>query len=129
MKKSQTSIEFIILLGFAFFFFIVFFAVIQGNMSDKVRENQNQAMKEAALSVRDEINLAHESSNGYQREFQVPQDLAGKDYNINITENMVYLRTLDGKNSIALPVAQLIGNVQKSSNIIRKQNNTIYLNI
>lgn len=127
-KQAQSAIEFVILIGFILFFFTVFFLAIQGNMADKLKEKQNLAIKEVALTVQDEINLASRSSDGYYREFKIPEKISNKDYDINITEDMVYVRTQDGKSAIALPVATVTGGIDTGENIIKKENGEVKLN-
>ena len=128
LKKSQTSIEFLVLIGTVMFFFVLFFIAIHENMSDKIRERQNIMFKEVALSVQDEINLALKSSEGYERSFNIPNDINGKSYEINLVEGTVYIKSDDEKISMAFPVASVSGEVVKADNIIKKQGEIIYLN-
>lgn len=127
-KKSQTAIEFVILIGFLLFFFTVFFLTIRENMSEKIKERQNLLVRDIAIIVQDEINLALEASDGYYREFKIPQNINGKDYDIDIVESMVYVNLQD-KHAISLPVANVTGNIAKGSNIIKKENGEIKLNV
>lgn len=127
--KSQTAIEFVILVGFVLFVFVAFLLVIRGNTSDKIREKKNQAVKELALTVQDEINLALSSTDGYYRSFNLPETLSGQEYEAEISEGMVYIHTTDNKYAIALPVANVTGDVNEGGNIIRKENGEIKLNI
>jgi len=127
-KKSQTSIEFLVLIGTVMLFFVLFFVAIHNNMSTKIRERQNIMFKEVVLSVQDEINLALKSSEGYERSFKIPQDIAGKDYEINLIEETVYIQSDDDKISMAVPIPSVNGDVVKGDNIIRKQGGVIYLN-
>lgn len=127
-KKSQTAIEFIILVGFLLFFFTVFFVAIQESTGEKVKERQNDIVKETAFAIQDEINLAFKSSEGYTREFNVPGKIGNQDYSVSIVEDLIYLKTDDGKNAIALPIPQITGNIVKGANIIKKQNGEIRLN-
>lgn len=127
-KKSQTSIEFLVLIGTVMFFFVLFFVAIHENMSDKIRERQNILFKEVALSVQDEINLALKSSEGYERSFNIPENINGKSYEINLVEGTVYIKSDDGKISMAFPITSVSGDVVKGDNIIKKQGGIIYLN-
>jgi len=127
-KKSQSAIEFVILIGFVLFFFTVFFLTIQENMSDKLKQKTNLAVKEVALTVQDEINLASKASGGYYREFKIPDKISGRDYKINITENLVSIKTLDNKYAMALPVAATTGQINTGTNIIKKENGEIKIN-
>jgi len=128
IKKAQSAIELVVLIGFVLFFFTSFIIAIQTNMSDKLSRQDNLAIKEVALTVQDEINLALESSSGYYRTFKLPQKVGSRNYEINIVEEMVYARTTDGKYAIALPVANVTGDVQIGENIIKKENGKIKLN-
>lgn len=128
-KNSQSAIEFMILVGFLLFSFTVFFLVVQGTMSDRIRERHNLAVKSVAVTVQDEINLAFQSSEGYYRQFEVPKNINGMNYEINITSGVVYVRTTDGKYAIALPVKNVSGDVQKTTNTIKKEEGIVKLNI
>jgi hypothetical protein len=127
-KKSQTAIEFVILVGFILFFFSIFFLFINERVSKKINEEQDMKVKDIAITVKDEINLALESTNGYNREFILPEKIGKKDYKINVTDGMVYVRTLDKTSAIALPIINITGEVRVGSNNITKKNNKIYLN-
>jgi len=128
-KLSQSAIEFLILTGFLLFSFTIFFLVIQGNMSDKLKERQALAVKNVAITVQDEINLAFQSSDGYYRQFKIPENINGAGYEINITEGLVYIKTYDGKYTTALPVKNVTGEVNKTDNIIKKEKGVIKLNV
>ncbi len=127
-KNAQTAIEFVIMIGFVLFFFIAILLVVQEGMSDKIKEKRNLAAKEIALIVQDEINLALESSDGYYREFEIPNKVGSQNYDIQIIEDMVYVNTTDNEYAIALPVPKITGNVQKGTNSIQKEKGEIKLN-
>ena len=127
-KKGQTAVEFIILIAFVLFVFTAFFILVQSNMSDKINENQVRQIKELALAVQDEINLASDSTEGYYRTFKIPEKIGNTEYTLNITEGFVYVRTSNEKNAIALPVREITGNILKGDNSIRKNGGIVYLN-
>ena len=79
-KKAQSSIELIILVGFLLFIFIVFVGQIQKNIGDKAIEKKNILIRDIVLNVQKEIILATESSNGYYREFKIPEKLINENY-------------------------------------------------
>jgi hypothetical protein len=127
-KKGQSAVEFMILIGTVIFFFVLFFVSINESIGDKVSERKNIAIKEIASSVQDEINIALKSSDGYSRQFKVPYDINGAEYKINITGEMVYVRTSDNKYAIALPVPAMTGHIIKGDNLIKKEAGQVYLN-
>ncbi len=128
MKKAQSAIEFVILVGAVLFFFLAFLFALQLSSVDKNRENKNFVIKEIALTVQNEISLATESSDGYYREFEIPNNILGSEYDIDIIEDLVYLNTTDGKYAIAFPVANVTGEINVGVNSIRKNSGEVYLN-
>ena len=128
MKRGQSAIEFLILVGAMLFVFVLFLGLFQKNIGEKIVEKRNYALTELALTIQNEINLASEASNGYSRTFEIPKDILGSDYDVNITSGMVYARTRDGVHALALPAQNVTGDMNKTSNTIRKVNGTIYLN-
>ena len=129
IKKGQSAIEFFILIGVVLFFFVVFLFAIESHGADKARERLNLAGRDIALSVQDEIIFASESSDGYMREFDVPDKMdGGVGYDINLIDGYVYLKSTDEKYALALPVLNVTGNINKGKNTIRKLNGIVYLN-
>lgn len=129
-KKAQTAIEFVILVGFLMMAFTLFFLIIQQNMSDKLNDRQNAQIKEIALTVKNEINLAFQSSDGYRREFELVKNPYGGDYNIEIQENIVLVKSADGAHAISFAVQEVSGQILKDGiNVIRKENGEVKLNL
>ena len=125
-KKAQGAIEFVILLAILLIFFVVFFSVIKINVEEKNLEKEKIIVQNIALSIQYEIDLATESSEGYYREFNVPENILGKDYLINLTESRVYVSL--GKMGISYKVSKINGSIKKGTNIIKNQNETVVLN-
>ncbi|MDO8508743.1 MAG: dockerin type I repeat-containing protein [Nanoarchaeota archaeon] len=128
MKRGQSAIEFFVLAGAAILFFLAFSIVVQMNITDKSVEQINLQVKDAAFSLQDEVSLASGSSEGYRRDFKIPDTIGGREYNIEIVDDSVYVKTDDGKFAISLPVGEVTGEVQKGDNFIIKENGKVYLN-
>ena len=127
--KSQSAIEFMIILGTVMFFFTLLFISLNDRISDKVKEKNNLAIKEIALTVQDEIAFAYKSENGYQRNFQIPDLANSKEYFLNITDGSIYVITDDKNEAISLPLPSINGNAKKGNNIIKKNESGIFLNL
>ena len=127
-SRAQSAIEFVMLVGVVLLFFAVFFLAIQESTADKVREKQDLIVRDTAMAIQDEINLALESSNGYSREFIVPEKIGSQDYKASLVNGMIYIRTNDNKSAIALPVPGITGSIVKGKNTIKKLNDSIYIN-
>ena len=127
-RNGQSSIEFLILVVSVLFFFVIFLLAVQTNISDKIKDKYYLEIRETALTVQDEINLALDSSDGYLREFNLPDKIINKDYIISLTSGFVYVRTNDEEFAIALSVGSVTGEIQKGVNFIRKTSGKVYLN-
>lgn len=125
-RRGQGAIEFMIVFGFMMFAAVVFIEVIQDNQTDKNKEKEIIIVQNIALDVQDEIALASESTNGYYREFNTPVNLLGKDYNITLIQNYVFVGVDDY--SRTFKILNVTGNVKKGLNTIKKENGTVYLN-
>jgi hypothetical protein len=128
LRKSQSAIEFVIMIGFVLMFFSVFLLIIQENTANKLEEKNRLIVNELAAEIQDEVNLALEASDGYLREFSIPEKVANRDYDVSLAEGFVYLNTTDGKYALALPIPEVNGTIQNGTNMIRKENGAILLN-
>ena len=124
-RRSQGAIEFMIIFGAMIFFFIMFFAIIQDNVNEKNREKLTIVAQNVALDLHDEINLAFEASNGYSREFALPENILGEYYEVNISAGRVYL-TMEGY-SVSYKSHDIIGTIIKGINFIKKENGVVYV--
>ncbi|MCK5342396.1 MAG: hypothetical protein KAR20_03280 [Candidatus Heimdallarchaeota archaeon] len=127
-KRAQVSIEFIMILGALLFFASIFMLVIQGNMEDRMYQRENILVKEIALIVQNEINLALQSGDGYLREFELPQKAGNLNYEINIDSGIVYIKTTNSRHALTLQVADVVGDINITKNTIEKINGVLYLN-
>ena len=127
-KKSQSAIEFMILLGLMLFIFLAYSQTFQKNLGERSKEQRVLIIQDLALTVQNEINLAHSSVDGYERTFKIPQQILNIGYSITLVDNLVYIVTEDQKISLALPIQNVTGQIQKGNNLIRKVNGEILLN-
>lgn len=123
---AQSAIEFLIITGVIAVFFVMFLIIVAGDVSDLHRKKESLLLKELAIQVQTEINLASKSSEGYYREFRIPLNLEGRAYEINITDARVWART--AQSAISLNVEEIQGDVRKGENTIKKSGGIIYLN-
>ncbi len=127
-KRAQVAIEFMVIVGSVMFFMAIFLLAIQKENQSKIDQHQNIEIKEIALTVQNELNLALKSSDGYSRKFKIPATAGNMQYSITLTSGVVYIKTNDGKYSLTLPIPPVIGNINKTQNKIKKIGGQIYLN-
>src|SRR3989338_8816270 len=116
--RGQSAIEFVIIVSSVLFVFTAMVISVQYQISDKNKEKINLAVMEIALTVQDEINIASSTIDGYEREFEIPEKIVNKEYEVNITDGTVYVRTNDGRFGLSLPVLEVTGDVVKRTNKI-----------
>lgn len=149
--KAQSAIELVILVGVMLFIFVSFLLIFQNNLAQKTIENKNQQALEIVTTIKNEIDIAAATSDGYSRTFQVPEKFYQQDYNITVQDKIIYFQSSDekissrslmrnvtgeiqgGSNtirkiSLSLPTQNVTGQIKKGSNIIRKVNGEILLN-
>ena len=127
-KKAQAGIELIIIIGAALFFASIFILIIQENMKDKMHRRENIMLGEIALTVQNEIDLAAQSIDGYYRNFKLPEAVGNLDYEISIDSKMIYIRTINNRHALSVPVMDTIGDINITDNTIEKINGVIYIN-
>lgn len=127
-KKAQTGIEFFILLIAVAIIFSILLGVIQVTLLDKTNEKNEIIFREKALTIQNEINLASSASDGYRREFYIPEKIIGKDYEISIIDDFIYMKTFDEKYALALEIPKINGSFIKGENILKKEDGEIILN-
>ena len=128
MKKSQSALEFVILLGFMLFLFTSLTLAFNRNISQKTQEQRTLEIQNLASSIQNEIDLAASSSIGYERTFKIPSKILNMEYNISIISNFVYLQTSDNRTALSLPFKNVSVNLKFCYNRIKKNTTGVFLN-
>jgi hypothetical protein len=84
MRKAQSSMEFVILTGFMILAFAVFYITIESKLVEANRDSTDAAAKQLETIVINELKMAESVSDGYYREFELPQRINGINYNVSI---------------------------------------------
>ncbi len=92
MRKGQSGVEFIVLLGFLILVFMGFAYIIQERIVEQQQANQRDLYIQLADKIERELLLASRVRPGYGREFEIPVALNGQDYNV----------TLEGKDTLVI---------------------------
>lgn len=127
-KKAQIGIEFIIIMSGVMLFMSIFFIIVQNNTQERTYQKENTMIKEIAITVQNEINLAASSIDGYSRDFKIPYKAGNLDYEVNVSDGIVFIKSINDRHSMALPVPDIVGQINITQNTIKKTNGVIYLN-
>lgn len=116
MSRGQTTIEFIVLIGFMLFVFTAFFLVVQQRSSVLNQELYLRDLKSTSQLLDDEITLAQEVRYGYVREFTLPSTIGGEPYTIRLSNSSEFSikRTSSSEEYVVFLTAPvLLGNTSK----------------
>lgn len=127
-RKAQSAIEFVIIVAAVLFGSVLLLFVFQQKFYEKMREEQNLAVREIALKVQKEISLAVKARDGYERTFYLPLKALNKEYSIVLTDNLVFINTTGDGEAVSFSVQNVSGFIQKGQNVIRKDAGRIYIN-
>ncbi|MFC1697663.1 hypothetical protein ACFL1H_04995 [Nanoarchaeota archaeon] len=141
-NKGQSAVEFLMLLGFLMIFFLVLFGFLNQRMSIASYENKYIRLDNIGDYIRNEFEIASFALDGYEREFSLPGNLEGYDYNANVyVTDIGYLNELvltydDEEYEIVyiLPANISVGGLDieveliKGANNIIKTDGIVYLN-
>lgn len=131
-KKSQFTIEFVILISFMFIVFVGFFAIVSYKLNEATETEKQQKIENLANLVGDELKLAISVNEGYVKTFKVPAKIDGNDYGISIIGNRELVIEFPKLNPeyeyvLFLP-ANVMGNISTGLNEIRKKGGTVHIN-
>ena len=91
-------------------------------------QRETLMIKEIALTIQNEINMASSSMDGYIREFNIPNKAGNLDYAANLTEGIIYIKTTNNKHAIVLPTAAVVGEINIPNNTIKKIAGEVFIN-
>lgn len=136
MKKAQTTTEFMILMGVMMLIFIIFFTVIGQRMVRIQIDTNREKVKQFANLVTNEIILAQQVQNSYNRNFFIPDSIDGQEYSISmtrtdetdITKGVEIVIEYSGESYVKFVDGKINGTLRKGNNRIFKQNETIQIN-
>jgi hypothetical protein len=133
-RKAQTSMEFVILTGFMLLAFLSFYIVIQSKLVEANSENTDNAAIQAELLVVNELRVAESVTDGYYREFELPQKINDMNYNISIMSGVantpeIVIKYSNKERVYFVPQTYVSGlsNVSKGKNNISKDNGIILI--
>jgi hypothetical protein len=127
-NHAQTASEFLIMVGFLMFFFVTFFLIINEMTSSKASQRIDKSLELLAYGAQDEVSLAVKASEGYVRQFTIPNTIEGNEYNITINQGRIFAYTLNREHAISLLASNVSGDFIKGRNTIKKINSTVRLN-
>lgn len=128
MRRAQSSVEFMILVGFVLMFFIAFLFSLAIASSDRLVERQRLAIQQIAQTVQEEVAFAHSTVDGYERTFVLPLQIVNLDYELDVVDSLLYVHAIEGQQALAVSIKNVTGTFVPGSNTLRRSNGTVYAN-
>jgi len=125
-SKAQVSAEFFVFLGLAFLIAIAFDLASLEQLNDFRLQKENEAVKDLALKLQQELLIAATVEDGYVRVFEIPDNLDNINYSLATVKNSTI--TIKSKNAFYIvSIPRAIGRVGKGTNTINKTDGVIYI--
>ena len=126
--RGQIASQFMVLVGFLFIVFVIFVAGIAGKYKEISNEREEISVKDLALKLRGEINLAHSTYDGYERNLTVPYNLNGLNFTVNLpTSNVLQVISENEEYTVIIP--SINGSCTYGVNTIRKNNGRVCISM
>jgi len=122
--KSQVAVEFLIFVGMGFLIVILFTAMVAKQTKEVYDVKEDILVKDLALKVQSEFNLAATVEEGYTREFEVPKKLDNINYTIFIINDKLIVESKNSVYTARLPKA-----TGSNSNFIEPASNLLISSI
>ena len=126
--RGQTSIEFLVLLGFMLLVFTAFYFVIQERLTVAQQEQNYNDIVAVADTINQEISFANLVHDGYNRTFELPRSLNGEAYDATLNGHTeVYINTSEYGYILFLPTNVTIAGGMKFGvkNLVAKRDGII----
>src|SRR3989344_3667087 len=91
MRRAQVSVEFLFAMFIVVAITTIFGAAVGSELGDMNEMRDYLRLSDLALSIKNEIDLAHSVKDGYQREFDVPYYLGNDNYTIALSSGLLML--------------------------------------
>ena len=114
------------LVGLTFVLVFVFLLYSISQIKDLQLEQEYNLVRDLALTLQEEVNLAITVDDGYFRNLTIPDKLETYNFEINRTENILSVETEKAFFTVKVPFFE--GNFTKGLNRIRKKNDIVYIN-
>jgi hypothetical protein len=124
IKKSQITMEFMLLIGFVLVISLSFLAVA-GELFQNFRESEKKSLiDDFGSSIKKELDLASVVKEGYKRTITLPEKIDGSiNYSIENKNVTLIIRSDDDEFSWVIP--NTVGTLKKGENVISKVNNSV----
>ncbi len=121
-RKAQFAIEFSLMIGMAMIALLVLAGVLYLMTVDYSEERNIMRLTDLGYSLQNELILASQVEDGYERIITLPDRVESADYLIDKTHNDLVITYRGSELLFAVP-QNITGHFQKGTNTVRKESN------
>lgn len=101
-KKAQSATEFLIYTSIGLLILTVLVGAIAGKQQDVITMQTTNQAEDVAETISAELDTALIMKEGYEREIEVPNNLNGNNYEINVDQGFVVITWVDSIQDIEM---------------------------
>ncbi|MFH1134369.1 MAG: hypothetical protein V1735_07840 [Nanoarchaeota archaeon] len=124
--RSQITMEFIVLISIGLVGLMVVIIIAGNQIKEMVDGREYILTRDKALELQNELYIAAQVHDGYNRTFYLPEDLEGIKYAVKLTQNTLILNSSRYEHVLRIPVG-ITGNITKGWNTITQTGGKIDL--
>jgi len=122
--KGQSATEFVVLIGVLLLFFLGMLALSFDRTKAINEEKQDRIAVDILTKMQKEIQLASSVSDGYSREFKLPEKIGNNNYVIDLQNNTIVLTVSGEVYSRKVPgVTGMLG----KEGIVKREGGIVYV--
>ena len=129
-RRGQTSVEFLLLIGFMTVVLLSFLAVVNARTRDVARQTTLTDLEEVSHLITSELAYTIRFEDGYQRTFQLPHTLDGLAYAAQIRGQKDLVIETGELQHVAFLESPVVGQLRRGPNTLTKGNGgQLFLNV
>lgn len=138
MAKSQSSVEFSLVISLVILGFTVFLIFLNERFDEMETQKSYNVLEDLGTVVKSEVELATLAESGYRRNFSLPSTVARRDFEIeyrngttlkaNYSIFSVKYKESDISHYVFIMPPNITGDFEEGDNVIKKVNDTVVVN-
>ncbi|RLE38788.1 hypothetical protein DRJ17_02875 [Candidatus Woesearchaeota archaeon] len=134
LKKSQSSLEFLMLIGVMMLIFVAIIGIFTIRFVEFSQERDRLALRDLGEYIKQELDVAAGAEDGYVRTFMLPANLNGKKYSVKLdiindeVAELVLQYDDEIYDEVKIISGLINGDLKLGENIIKKVKNIVKIN-
>jgi hypothetical protein len=128
IRKSQSSLEFLLIIAFMTLVFVSFFALANSRLAESRDARVYRTAEDIAALVKSQVVLVSQVNDGFSTEFVIPQVVDGSPYSITIIDNRELVVVYKDYEHVEFLPVNVSGTLVFGNNVLSKRRGELFLN-